>query len=59
MSFWAPEPEREPASSHNLEPAVRLLKPGVVQVDADVTGTRAATDFFYLLYGAFGHGIYM
>ncbi|OGX34213.1 MAG: hypothetical protein A3I43_01405 [Omnitrophica WOR_2 bacterium RIFCSPLOWO2_02_FULL_50_19] len=56
-AWWTPSSETGPF--RKVKPSVGLLKPGVVQVEVDVTDPETATDFFFVLFGALGHGIYL
>src|SRR3989338_6065448 len=56
-AWWTPSSET--GHFRKVKPSVGLLKPGVVQVEVDVTDPETATDFFFVLFGALGHGIYL
>lgn len=56
-AWWTFSSETGPF--RKVKPSICLLKPGVVQVEVDVTDPETATDFWFVLFGFLGHGIYL
>jgi len=56
-AWWTPSSETGPF--RKVRPSICLLKPGVVQVEVNVTDLETATDFFFVLFWFLGHGVYL